>query len=163
MNDDMTNDSILAAPMATLRAEMEKQAAPTGVEDALMQAFAQAHPARRWYHTLGAGRWRIAGGLTAAALALLVLAIAPQPAVQMTPGQQSLAALEAGGEFIALDSLDRIEREPAPRMVETELPRTALAALGVEITPENAGESVKAEMLVAANGDPLAVRLTSLN
>jgi hypothetical protein len=70
---------------------------------------------------------------------------------------------DGAGVFIALDSLDRIEQEPAPRMVQAQVPRAALASLGVAITPENAGDSVKAEMLVGANGHPLALRLTSLN
>jgi hypothetical protein len=48
-------------------------------------------------------------------------------------------------------------------MVQAQVPRAALASLGVAITPENAGDSVKAEMLVGANGHPLALRLTSLN
>jgi hypothetical protein len=48
-------------------------------------------------------------------------------------------------------------------MVETEVPRTALAPLGLSVTPENAGESVRAEMLVAADGEPLALRLSSIN
>jgi hypothetical protein len=48
-------------------------------------------------------------------------------------------------------------------MVETEVPRTTLASLGLPVTPENAGDSVKAEMLVAADGEPLALRLSSIN
>jgi hypothetical protein len=48
-------------------------------------------------------------------------------------------------------------------MVQAQVPRTALVSLGVPVTPENAGDSVKAEMLVGANGQPLALRLTSLN
>jgi hypothetical protein len=68
-----------------------------------------------------------------------------------------------GGLFIALDSLERIEQEPAPRMVETEVPRTSLAALGVPLTPDNAGDAVKAEMLLASDGQPLALRLRSID
>jgi hypothetical protein len=33
----------------------------------------------------------------------------------------------------------------------------------VPLTPENAGDIVKAEMLLGADGQPLALRLTSLN
>jgi len=68
-----------------------------------------------------------------------------------------------GGLFIALDSLERIEQEPAPRVLETEVPMSSLAALGVPLTPDNAGDAVKAEMLVAADGQPLALRLSSIN
>jgi hypothetical protein len=160
-NDDM-NDSLLASPMAALRAEMEKLDTPRGVEKELMQAFAQAFPPRRrWYHTLTTPQWSIAGSLASAALVVLVFAVAPPQAP--SDGATGQPGRDAGGVFIALDSLERIEQEPAPRMVETEVPRTALAQLGVAITPENAGDSVKAEMLVAADGQPLALRLTSLN
>ena len=39
----------------------------------------------------------------------------------------------------------------------------ALSGLtGVPLTPENAGDSVRAEMLVAADGQPLALRLSAL-
>jgi hypothetical protein len=48
-------------------------------------------------------------------------------------------------------------------MVETEVPRSSLASLGLPLTPDNAGDSVKAEMLVAADGQPLALRLSSVN
>jgi hypothetical protein len=71
--------------------------------------------------------------------------------------------VDSGGAFIALESLERIEAEPSPRMVETQVPRTSLAALGLPVTPENAGDSVKAEMLIAADGEPLALRLSSVN
>ena len=79
--------------------------------------------------------------------------------------QRPKLELYGGGVFIALDSVERIEAEPTPRMIEAEVPRTVLAGMGVgvSITPENAGDRVKAEMLVASDGAPLAVRLTSLD
>ena len=86
--------------------------------------------------------------------------------VRSTPGGALLlkaGALVLGGAFIALDSFERIEAEPAPRLVETEVPRTMLAALGLPATPENAGDAVRAEMLVGAGGEPLALRLSSLS
>jgi hypothetical protein len=42
------------------------------------------------------------------------------------------------------------------------VPRTSLAALGLPLTPENAGDSVRAEMLVAADGQPLALRVSAI-
>jgi len=64
------------------------------------------------------------------------------------------------GDFIALASLERIEQEAHPHMVETDVPRYELAALGVPVSPENASESIRAEMLVGADGSALAVRLS---
>jgi hypothetical protein len=83
------------------------------------------------------------------------------------PRQQSEAGIpligrdDNGAAFIALDSFERIEQDPAPRMLETTVPRTALAALGVPVSPENAGDMVHAEMVVGSDGHPLALRLAS--
>lgn len=164
MNNDDMNHSILASPLATLRAEMARQDTPRGVEKELMQAFAQAFPPRRrWYHKLSSPRWSIAGSLASVAVVVLVFALAPRSLHAPGHGASALAGRDAGGVFIALDSLERIEQEAAPHMVEADVPLTMLASLGVPVTPENAGDSVKAEMLVGANGEPLALRLTSLN
>lgn len=147
-----------------LRAEVGRLDAPRNVEQALLQAFAQRHPARgrraRWYGALTLRGWRLAGlaGAAAGALALAFALQAPDP----DHGTRTLAALDDDNPFIALDSAERIAAEPAPRMVAADVPRTTLAALGVPLTPENAGDSVRAEMLVGADGQPLAVRLPAL-
>lgn len=44
-------------------------------------------------------------------------------------------------------------------MVEATVPRATLASLGVPVSPENASDLVLAEMLVGADGRPLALRL----
>lgn len=149
-----------------LRREAGKLDAPRGVEKELMQAFAAHFPRRRrWYQALPARAWVLTGTL-AAACAALALALAV--ATLHDPGQRGgtspvFTRADDGGLFIALDSVERIEREPAPRLMATEVSRTSLAALGVPLTPENAGDSVRAEMLVAADGQPLALRLSSIN
>jgi hypothetical protein len=146
-----------------LRAEMDKLNAPRGVEKELMQAFARRFPRkRRWFEVIPAQVWAWGGSLSTVAAAVLVFALtahAPHPGEIGRPQ----VARDHGGLFIALDSLERIEREPNPRLIETEVPRTSLAQLGVPLTPENAGKPVKAEMLVAADGQPLALRLSSTN
>lgn len=144
-----------------LRAEVGRLDAPRGVEKELLQAFAKLHPPkRRWYHRLAVRPVALAGSLVAGALVLAFAVRAPHPADDGRAG--ALVALDGNGVFIALDSAERIAAEPAPRMVATEVPRTSLAALGVPLTPENAGDSVRAEMLVAADGQPLALRLSAL-
>ena len=67
------------------------------------------------------------------------------------------------GPFIALQSAERIEQEANPQMIEADVPRSALTSLGVPVSPENAGDSVRAELLVGADGSPLALRLVSLD
>lgn len=63
------------------------------------------------------------------------------------------------GPFLALQPLDRIAAERGTRMVTTEFPRALLADWGLPVSPDRAGEPVRAEMLYSADGEPLAVRL----
>jgi hypothetical protein len=153
-----------------LRGEMAKQDAPRGVEKELMQAFARQFPKKRWYQRLAPGsalkRWALAGGLSTLVTAVTVFSLMlhnPRLAVDPDAHGRAMIARDGGGLFIALESPERIEQEPAPRMVETEVSRSSLAALGVPLTPENAGDTVKAEMLLGADGQPLALRLTSIH
>jgi hypothetical protein len=125
-----------------------------------MAAFAAQFPRKRWYQRFSPAQWGWAGGLgsaAAAALAVLVLR-APLPGAA---GVDTLAHADDGGAFIALASHERIAQEAAPRMLEATLPRTELAALGVPVSPETAGDVVRAEMLVGADGAPLALRLSA--
>lgn len=147
-----------------LRAEVGRLQAPRAVEKELLQAFARLHaPRRRWYHALAGRGWTLAGGVAGLAAGALVLAFALRPPAPDGGGTHATRiALDDQGVFIALDSAERIAAEPAPRVVAADVPRTSLAALGVPLTPENAGESVRAEMLVGADGQPLAVRLSAI-
>jgi hypothetical protein len=147
-----------------LRAEIGQLDTPRGVEKDLLQAFARLHPPqRRWYHAPGKRGWALAGGLSGLVAAALVLTVGLRtPHVDGDARPRALVALDENGPFIALDSAERIAAEPAPRMVAADVPRTTLAALGVPLTPENAGDSVRAEMLVAADGQPLALRVSAV-
>jgi len=144
-----------------LRAETGRLDTPRGVEKELLQAFARLHPPRkRWYHGLDARSFALAGSLAAGALVLAFALRAPHPLDDGRAGP--LVSVDGNGVFIALDSAERIAAEPAPRMVAADVPRTSLAALGMPLTPENAGDSVRAEMLVAADGQPLALRVSAI-
>jgi hypothetical protein len=147
-----------------LRAETKRLDTPRGVEAELLQAFARLHPARRrWFHVLNPRDWLLAGGMAGLVAGALALAIVlPVPRVEDAPQARTLVTLDESAPFIALDSAERIAAEPAPRMVAADVPRTSLAALGVPLTPENAGDSVRAELLVAADGRPLALRLSAV-
>jgi hypothetical protein len=150
-----------------LRKETAKLDAPRGVEKELMQAFARQFPPKEpWHRKLALRTWALAGGLSTAVTAVTVFGLLlHNPRLGADPDSRSRAMIsrDGGGLFIALESPERIEQEPAPRMVETEVSRSSLAPLGVPLTPENAGDTVRAEMLLGADGQPLALRLTSLN
>jgi hypothetical protein len=157
---DEERDRTMAAGLAALRGAMYPLGAPPGVEKELMAAFARQYPPRRWYQAWSKTRWGMAGATAAVALLALSLSLslhAPGPG----PGLASSGRADAG-PFIALASAERIEEEADPQMLETDLPRADLAALGVPVSPENAGDSVRAELLVGADGSPLALRLVSL-
>lgn len=152
----------LAPCFAALRSELAGIDTPRCVEKELLQAFGrQFKPKRRWYQALSLPQWGTAGALCSLTAVVLLLAQSPHDAVSV--GGQPLVSFDNGGAFVALDSLERIEAEPDAQLVETDMPRTALASLGVPVSPENAADTVRAEMLVAADGHPLAVRLSSIN
>lgn len=152
----------LAPCFDALRSELAGLDTPRCVEKELLQAFErQFKPRRRWYQALSLPQWGTAGALCSLTAVVMLLAQSPHQAVSVS--SQPLVSFDNGGAFVALDSLERIEAEPDARLVETEVPRTALAPLGVPVSPENAADTVRAEMLVAADGHPLAVRLSSTN
>ncbi len=166
MNTDEQPDPALAAPLAALRGAMQAQHAPPGVEKELMAAFAARFPRKRWYQALSPRQWGMGVGSTAL-VAVMALVLTVQTPASLDAGAGAGAALATQGEdedspFIALESIERIEQEANPRVLEADVPRTALASLGLPVSPETAGDSVRAEMLVGADGSPLALRLVSL-
>jgi hypothetical protein len=163
MMDTKDKQDELAPCFAALRSELAGIDTPRCVEKELLQAFERqfAPTKRRWYQALSLPQWGTAGALCSLTVVVLLLAHSPHQAVSVS--SQPLVSFDSGGAFVALDSLERIEAEPDARLVETEVPRTALAPLGVPVSPENAADTVRAEMLVAADGHPLAVRLSSTN
>lgn len=155
-------DPALAAHFAVLREELSGHDAPRCVEKELMQAFARQHPKKlRWYQRLSLPQWGAAGALCSLSVVAVLLAVSPHGSV--TVSGPPLVGVDEGGAFIALESLESIESEPDTRVIEAELPRTALASLGVPVEPGNAAGTVRAEMLVSADGHPLAVRLSAVN
>ncbi len=147
--------------LALLRTDIASLDTPPEVELALMAAFARHHAKPSWRSRLaGLLAWRVlapGGGVAAALLAALVMW---QQGVR--PDAGAPYAMAANDTFIALQPVERIAQERAPRMVETDVPVIALAALGVAVTPQNADQTVRAEMLVGADGQPLALRLPTM-
>lgn len=164
IDTDDTHDPAAPSPLfQPLRAEMSALDTPPGVKKELMAAFASRHRPQPWYKKFPAALWGMAGAIGSIAAVLLVFMFAFE-APTRTQGEAGVPLVgrdDSGVAFIALDSFERIEQDPAPRLVEATVPRTALASLGVPVTPENAGDSVLAEMLVGADGRPLALRLVS--
>jgi hypothetical protein len=79
------------------------------------------------------------------------------PAPQLQPDE--LRQLRMSG-FVPLAAAERFPADAAPAwLVSTELRQDRLALLGLPYDPSRAGESVRAELLVRASGEVLAVRL----
>ena len=164
---DLDDTPDLDARLAALRGALQGVDTPRCVEKELLQAFAARLPRRQpWYRRLLPGlsmaEWGAAGACAAVTAVVLATLLAP-PRLIDAPLRTPLVRLENGTAFIALDSFERIEQEADPQLVEAEVPRTMLAALGLPVAPEQAGETVRAEMLVAADGEPLALRLSAID
>jgi hypothetical protein len=147
-------DTLLDLKLDALRAELGTFAAPAGLEDTLAARFRKERAAtprpRLWWMP----------PLALAATIAMVSWMIRGPG----PGQSSLAALPRvaegdPGPFLALRPLERIALEPRTTVVTTEFPRALLADWGLPVSPDRAGEPVRAEMLYSADGEPLAVRL----
>ena len=152
------HEAVLNPALSTLRAEVAQLSAPASVEQALMAACAARFTPRPWYKRWTLGHWGMAGGVGSAAVMVMALVLTLRGQIEPVP----LIGQDERGAFIALDTLERIAQEDTPQVIQTELPRNALESLGVAVTPENAHETVRAEMLVAADGAPLALRLSAL-
>jgi hypothetical protein len=150
--------SRLDANLDSLRSATESLAMPAAFEGKLMSAF-KAHQAKKRRREVLA-QWFAPGFALAASVGMsawMVLAPMAQPALDAGPDAMAMLA-NAETPFIALKSLEQIALEPQPRLIETAVPRMLLASYGVPISPEVAGDSLRAEMLVSANGQPLAMR-----
>lgn len=159
--DNEIKDPVLAAHFATLRSDLAGHDAPRCVEKELLQAFTRQFPRKQpWYRRLSLPQWGTAGALGSLGAVALLLALAPHRSVTIGP---PLIGMDDGAAFIAIESLERIASEPRTRVIEADLPQSALAPLGVPVTPQSAGDSVRAEMLVAEDGHPLAVRLSAVH
>jgi hypothetical protein len=160
--DTKDTEALLAPRFKELREELATLDTPRCVEKELMQAFQhQFCPKRPWYGFLTLPQWGAAGALCSLTAMAVLLALSPHQSISV--GGPPLVGIDGGAAFVALDSLERIEAEPDARLVEAEVPRTVLAPLGVPVSPDNAADTVRAEMLVAADGQPLAVRLSATN
>ena len=163
MNDDPIlepgQDTLLDLKLDELKRELAEMRAPD-MEAVLRERFRKSPPTaparpRLWWMppialaaTIAITSWMIRG---------------PMPdspsLVSLAPPTTTLEGDRDPGPFLALQPLERIAAEPSTRVVTTEFPRALLADWGLPVSPDRAGEPVRAEMLYSADGEPLAVRL----
>ncbi len=148
----MMNPEPIDIRLGELRRAMDSVTSPAPLEGALTARFRGAHRARRpslW--------WMPPLALLATAAVTSWMIRAPVPPMR---APLAATAIEAdAGPFLALKPLERIALEPGTTIVASEFPRALLADWGLPVSPDRAGEPVRAEMLYSADGEPLAVRL----
>lgn len=148
--------------LTELRESTETLATPAELHANLMQAFAAHHAKKRRGERFA--QWFAPSFALAASAGMSAWMVLAPIAVPVLDSDTNVAYAVAGAgtpsdvPFIALQSLEQIALEPQPRLIETAVPRMWLASYGVAVAPEGAGDSMRAEMLVSANGQPLAMR-----
>lgn len=145
-----------------LRQEMSTLSAPQTIEANLAKAFRTQERALGWRRDIA--EWLAPGGAIAVSLFVgvwMLLGTAPVANLNnATLSKSAFSHSDNNSPFIALQPLEQIALEPNPRVIETQLPKMMLASLGISVSPEVAGDTLRAEMLVSAAGQPLAVRLS---
>lgn len=153
-------ETLLDLKLDELRRELAEVHAPDAMEAALRKRFRKTTPAagsrpRFWWMP------PIALAATIAITSWMIRGPTPdsQSLVSLAPPTSTLEGDRDPGPFLALQPLERIAAETSTRVVTTEFPRALLADWGLPVSPDRAGEPVRAEMLYSRDGEPLAVRL----
>ena len=149
----MNTDHTLDTALVDLRAALHGVTAPPALEAALAARYRRQHRAARprlW--------WMPPLALLATAAIVSWMIRAPHAPAPVADAQATFAA-DADAPFLALKPLERIALEPGTTVVTSEFPRALLADWGLPVSPDRAGEPVRAETLYSADGEPLAIRL----
>ena len=147
--------TLLDLKLDELKNELASIRAPEHLVGALAARFRKARPAaarpRLWWMP------PLALAATIAMVSWMIRGPVPdgEALLSLAPAAEDSDA----GPFLALRPLDRIALEPGTTIVATEFPRALLADWGLPVSPDRAGEPVRAEMLYSAQGEALAVRL----
>jgi len=170
----------VAAGLRQVAADWSRLEAPPRLEGRLLQAFreqAGLSPARRpsvhriatWIPVLA---WAGASAAVLLLAASLVRVHAPQTATpKPSPVNSAILAdsqyssdavqaetanLESG--FVPLPNVEQLAPNEPGDLVTVEVPRSAMMALGFEVNPERAAETVQAEVMFGPDGVARAVR-----
>ena len=152
---DPGQETLLDLRLDALRGELAKVHAPDELERTLAARLRNSVPMERrprlWWMppialaaTIALASWILRGPIPAGDELVTV------PARSLDGDNQP---------FVALQPLERIANARGARVVTSEFPRALLADWGLPVSPERAGEPVRAQMLYSAQGEPLAVRV----
>ena len=150
----MTDTLSLAGALARAASEFNRIEPPAALRERVLDAVQPVaepilkppQPARPW-------AWGSGGAFAAVLLGSAALML-------RQPATEALADEPETGRFMPLVPAEHWPRDSSQAwLVSTEMPRERLAALGLPFDPAHAGDSVRAELLVRASGEVLAVRL----
>lgn len=183
MNPNLSDD-FLDRALNHLRVQIGEVTAPPAVEDAVLRAFVnhqstqtnarpnantRASPKRRPTWLTAFSQWCAPVAALAASVVMgawmslsLLLPTNHIPPVEITDATLQIdnTGRNNSAPFFALQSLEQISLEPNPRLIETQIPKMMFTSMGVIVPPEMAAESLRAEILVSAAGQPLALRFS---
>ena len=137
--------------------ELRQQALPPELFPRVQRAVRERGRVRRW----PALRWpRWVGGGVAMACTVVLAWVLTAP---LAPVQQRTAPRDVGEGFVSLASAERWRQaaaEPGSAwLVSIEISQARAAAFGLPYDPGRAADRVRADLLMHASGDVLAVRL----
>ena len=146
---------LLDSRLDDVRRGLAAHSAPAELEESLVSAFRRQRRASQRPRL-----WWVPPLALAATIALVSWMVrVPGSEVPSAYSLPPSAPVDDPGPFLALKPLERIALEPSTTVVATEFPRALLADWGLPVSPDRAGEPVRAEMLYSADGEALAVRL----
>jgi len=156
-------ESTLSAGLRAMADASKDVGAPARVEFRLVQAFRREKgtarrlpvpPVRQpWFAALG---WTAVAAAVAIAL-LLVKSPQPQPAKPGRAPLVQLAETNSIDQAAYVDNASETDSEEGD-VVRLEVPRSAMIALGYDVSPERAAESVEAEVTLGPDGQARAVK-----
>jgi hypothetical protein len=167
----MQREEHLSAGLRAMAASMTRVEAPSRVEANLLKAFrAQSGQAQ----SIGGGRrWAPAVTWAAAIAAMIAVGMflvskrapveveraAPrgvEMAMLETPASGFESAIEEG--YLLLPGAAQLGPAEAVNILHVELQRSAMMQVGIEVSPERADETVRADVMVGSDGFARAVR-----
>lgn len=166
-----TGQRQVAEGLRRVAGEWSRLQAPARVEARLVRAFRGEDGLRG--ASLGARPWIPALTWAAASLTVMGLAfslvhvrepqtVAPRPvpanAAILAALQEMPEAADAETGFLPLPNVEQLSPNEQGDVVTVEVPRSAMMALGFEVSPERAAEPVQAEVMFGPDGVARAVR-----
>ena len=160
----------LADGLKTAAAERRQTEAPARTELALVAAFRAQN--RRTGRPETTGWWGPALTWAAAASILIMAALfllhphQPMPSHRAAPGVVEMASLmdPADGStaddsnFITLPNTSRLDPNEDVNVVRVEVPRSAMLAVGLAVSPDRVSEMVEADVMYSQDGVAHAIR-----